>query len=347
MISFSGKEPARGYTALMTLDPEVAAKLGGPDDSNMDDIAGSRAIGAALNAQVNAERAPLAPGLLVHDTFVPSNSGHAIRVRIYQNESCDLPAGGLLYIHGGGFVFGDLDSEHDRCLTYLSHANIVIVSVDYRLAPEHPYPAALEDCFDALRWLIDKAGELGVDPKRIGIGGASAGGALAAGLALRCRDEGIAVAAQLLIYPALDDRGETKSISTFVDSEAWSGRRSRQMWPLYLGHDGPAPVYAAPQRSEDLSGLAPTYLLSCEEDPLRDEEFTYAQRLLDCGVSLEFHHFPRTCHGFDVIAPEAAVSRRALAEQAEFLQRLLGAVATGYEASPRPHAQKRAQVLRH
>jgi acetyl esterase/lipase len=151
---------------------------------------------------------------------------------------------------------------------------------------------------------------------------------LAAVLALRCRDEGIAVATQLLIYPALDDRGETTSMFPFVDSEAWSGRRSRQMWPLYLGHDGPAPVYAAPPRSAELSGLAPAYPLSCGEDPLWDEEFTYTQRLLDFEVSLEFHHFPRTCHGFDVIAPEAAVSRRALGKQAEFLQRLLGSAAT-------------------
>jgi len=312
----------------MTLDPEVAARLGGPDDSNMDDIAGSRAVGAALNAQANAERPPLAPGIHVRDTFVPSDSGHAIPVRIYQRESTPAPAGGLLYIHGGGFIFGDLDSEHDRCLEYLSRADIVIVSVDYRLAPEHPYPAGLDDCFDALRWLVDQADELGVDPARIGVGGASAGGALAAGLALRCRDEGIHLAAQLLIYPVLDDRVDTTSMSTYLDCEPWSGRRNRQMWPLYLGHDGPAPVYAAPLRAQELSGLAPAYLMSCEEDPLRDEEFAYAQRLLDSSVPVEFHHYPGTYHAFDVIAPEAQVSRRALGEHAEFLQRHLGSPPT-------------------
>lgn len=308
----------------MTLDRDVAAALGGPDDADMDDIAASRAIGAALNAQNNARRSPLAPGVHVRDTAVPAAKGHAVPVRIYQRDNVTAPSGALLYIHGGGFIFGDLDSEHDRCLTYLAQADITIVSVDYRLAPEHPYPAGFDDCWSALGWLRENAVALGVDPGRLGVGGASAGGALAAGVALRCRDEGVALAAQMLIYPVLDDRCRTNSMATYEDCEPWSGRRNRQMWPLYLGHDSDAPVYAAPARSEDLSDLADTYLMSCEEDPLRDEEIIYAQRLLDAGVSVEFHHVPGTYHAFDVFAPEAALSRRALAEHATFLQRHLG-----------------------
>jgi acetyl esterase len=305
------------------VDPELTAALGGPDDSNMDDIVGSRAIAAAHNALLNSQRPPLAPGLGVRDTTIPTASGHAVPIRIYQRETATPPTGGLLYIHGGGFIFGDLDSEHDRCLAYLAHTDIVIVSVDYRLAPEHPYPAGLDDCDAALRWFIDHATELGVDPGRIAVGGASAGGALAAGVALRCRDAGIALAAQMLIYPVLDDRGESRSMTTYDDAQPWSGRRNRQMWPLYLGHDGPALADAAPARAMDLGGLAPTYLMTCEEDPLRDEEFAYAQRLLDHDVPLEFHHYPGTYHAFDVIVPQAAVSQRAIAEQAEFLRRHL------------------------
>ena len=308
----------------MTLDPDVAALLGGPDDSDMDDIAASRAVGAALNAQSNARRPPLAPGIRVRDTAVPASATHAVPIRIYQRDGVETPSGALLFIHGGGFIFGDLDSEHDRLLTYLDLADVTIVSVDYRLAPEHPFPAGLDDCWTVLTWLVENAVSLGVDPARIGVGGASAGGALAAGLALRCRDEGLTIAAQMLIYPVLDDRCATASMAIFDECDPWSGRRNRQMWPLYLGHEGEAPVYAAPARAQDLTGLPATYLMSCEEDPLRDEELAYAQRLLDAGVGVELHHYPGTYHAFDVIAPDAAVSRRAFAEHAGFVQRRLG-----------------------
>jgi acetyl esterase/lipase len=128
----------------------------------------------------------------------------------------------------------------------------------------------------------------------------------------------------MLIYPVLDDRGTTASMTTFETYDPWDGHRSRQMWPLYLGHDGAAPVYAAPARADHLRDLPPTFVMSCEEDPLRDEDLAFAQRLLDAGVSVELHHYRGTYHAFDVIAPETAVSRRALSEQALFLQRTVG-----------------------
>ena len=312
----------------MTLDPELIPFLGGPDNANMDHIERSRAIDAALTADAVAKRAPLAANFSVHDESVNPGADNDVVVRIYRRHDLPPAAGAFLFIHGGAFVFGDLESEHDRCAYYAQTVDAVVVSVDYRLAPEFPYPAGHEDVWTALTWLVAHADELGIDPQRICVGGASAGGSLAAGIVVRARDEhGPSIAAQLLIYPVLDDRSTSFSMSTFEFYDPWDGDRSRKMWPLYLGHDGDAPVYAAPARASELRGLPPTFMMSCEEDPLRDEELEFVQRLLSAGVSVELHHYAGTYHAFDVIAPEAEVSRRALREQALFLQRTIGSPA--------------------
>lgn len=313
------------YICLMAIDPELLAYLGGPDTADMDDIAGSRARASALDVVVIASRPPLPAGLEYRDMVVTGPAGRDVTLRVYSRTDLPADCGALLFAHGGAFVFGDLESEHERCLYYAQTADVVVVSVDYRLAPEYPYPGGHEDVWMALQWLLTHADDLGVDPDRICVGGASAGGSLAAGIVLRCRDEGgPPVAAQLLIYPVLDDRGTTLSMATFDVYEPWDGERSRKMWPLYLGHVGEAPPYAAPARANDLSGLPPTFLMSCEEDPLRDEALTFAQRLMDAGVSVEMHHYLGTYHGFDVAGSESAVGRRALSEQALFLQRQVG-----------------------
>jgi acetyl esterase/lipase len=127
-----------------------------------------------------------------------------------------------------------------------------------------------------------------------------------------------------VIYPVLDDRGTTMSMSAYEVYDPWDGQRSRKMWPLYLGHTGEAPPYAAAARAQDLHGLPTTYLMSCEEDPLRDEELEFAQRLLHAGVSVELHHYRGTYHAFDVIAPDSALARRALDEQSLFLRSVIG-----------------------
>jgi acetyl esterase/lipase len=317
--------PTDDYISPMALDPELLPFLGGPDNANMDEIASSRAIDAALIASAIELRPPPPMGLLIRDEVVTGESHGAVAIRLYRREDLPPSAGAFLFIHGGAFVFGNLESEHDRCVYYAQTTDVIVVSVDYRLAPEFPYPTGHDDVWTALQWLVANAQELGVDPSRICIGGASAGGSLAAGIVLRCRDEGGPhVAAQLLIYPVLDDRGTSLSMATYEVYDPWDGERSRKMWPLYLGHDGDAPVYAAPARANDLRGLPPTFIMSCEEDPLRDEELAFGQRLLQAGVSVEMHHYRGTYHAFDVIAPETAVSRRALSEQALFLQREVG-----------------------
>lgn len=316
------------YISPMVLDPELLPFLGGPHTADMDDIAGSRALADALTAQILTARLAPPDGVTFYDDVATDALGNSVPIRIYRHRDLPASAGALLFLHGGAFVFGDLEIEHDRCLFYAATAGYLVVAVGYRLAPEFPYPAGLDDCALALNWLVEHSEELGVDSRRICVGGASAGGSLAAGLVLRNRDHDLGpIAAQMLIYPVLDDRGTTISMAAFEVYDPWDGERSRKMWPLYLGHDGEAPVYAAPSRAADLRGSPTTFLMSCEEDPLRDEELAFAQRLLYAGVSVELHHYSGTYHAFDVIAMEAAVSRRALSEQSLFLQRTIGTMA--------------------
>ncbi len=314
------------YISGVALDPELIQFLGGPNTADLTDVVGSRVLARVLTQEALTHRLPPPLGVSFSDSYAVSTRGDRVPIRIYRRDDLPARSGVLLFIHGGAFVFGDLELEHDRCLYYAAHVDIVVASVDYRLAPEFPYPAGLEDVNTALGWIIENAQRIGVDDRRICIGGASAGGALAAGLVLLCRDEpGPTIAAQMLIYPVLDDRVATLSMEAFDIYDPWDGERSRQMWPLYLGHHGEAPAYAAPARADDLSGLPITFIMSCEEDPLRDEDLIFAQRLLHAGVSVELHHYRGTYHAFDVFAPETTVGRRALSEQALFLQRVVGA----------------------
>ena len=203
----------------------------------------------------------------------------------------------------------------------------VVVSVEYRLAPEHPYPAAVHDCYSALRFLAVQADELGVDPARLAVLGTSAGGGLGAATALLARDlGGPALCFQMLHIPELDDRLETPSMRAFVDTPMWSRPLAEQSWRAYLGPDvdrDDVSPYAAPARATDLSGLPPTYISTAENDPLRDEGILYGLRLLQAGVSVELHQFPGTFHGSALVA-SAVISKRAQTESVTVLRRALG-----------------------
>jgi acetyl esterase/lipase len=230
-------------------------------------------------------------------------------------------------IHGGGFVIGSVQAEHAGAALTAIDTGAVVVSVEYRLAPEHPYPAGLHDCYAALSFLHAEADPLGVDPARLALLGASAGGGLAAATALLARDlGGPPVCFQMLHIPELDDRLETPSMQKFVDSPLWNRPLAVKSWQFYLGElsgTGDVPIYASPARATDLAGLPPAYVSTAENDPLRDEGIAYASAMLQAGVSVELHQFPGTFHG-SALVTGAAVSRRAAQEASVVLRRALG-----------------------
>ncbi len=308
---------------IMNLDPELAAAVDFLPKLPMGEPAEARVALRQMIADV--PRPPLPEGVTTVDRTVPGVDGNEIPVRVYSptRDGAAVPA--VLYIHGGGFVVGDLDTEHANAMSTADALGVVAVSVDYRLAPEHPFPAGVEDCYSVLTWLAAEADSLGVDPQRIAVFGQSAGGGLAAGLALMARDRGgPALGFQVLGIPELDDRLETPSMVAFTDTPMWNRPSAERSWRYYLGEgaNGETSPYAAPARAEDLSGLPPAYVSTCEYDPLRDEGIIYALRLLQAGVSVELHQFAGTFHGSTILP--ADVSRRQQAEMVDALRRGLG-----------------------
>jgi acetyl esterase/lipase len=284
--------------------------------SDFADIERSRANLASLLAPMNAKVDT--SGVTIEDRELPARDGAPpVTVRLYAPTG-DAPASGrpaLLDIHGGGFCSGNIDMEHAIGAHLARELGITVVVVDYRLAPEHPFPAGLEDCYTALCWMHDEAVALGVDAVRIGIGGQSAGGGLSAGLALLARDRGgPAICFQFLGIPELDHRLDTTSMRAFVDTPMWHRPNAIISWRNYLGENpGEVSPYASPSIATDLSGLPPAYVTTMEFDPLRDEGIVYALRMMEAGVSVELHSYPGTFHGSAVMT-SAAVSRRAAAE---------------------------------
>lgn len=255
------------------------------------------------------------PDVEIRHLTVPGRDGTGVPVRVYVPADRSRPSPGLVYCHGGGFVVGSLDSDHERCVRLAAEAGVVVVSPDYRLAPEHRYPAGLDDCTAALSWLHDAAFELGVDRMRLAVGGTSAGGALATGCALRARDEGGPTLALLLLScPVADSCLAGASIREFWTSPGWNGAATARMWEHYLPTGIPAP-YAAPAQVVSLAGLPPTEIIVADLDPLRDEGLLLAQKLERDGVPVTIHHFPGVPHGFDTLLPWAETSVRAVSTQ--------------------------------
>jgi acetyl esterase/lipase len=311
--------------AKYAFDPELAAVTQFPElDSS--DIATRRAQLAEILAQMPV---PDTAGMTITDRTVPGPEGASdVLVRTYVPTAPAAPVG-ILDVHGGGFILGDLQTSHANNVAMARGVGAVVVSVDYRLAPENPFPAGLEDCYAALSWFATHAEELGVDPERIAIHGGSAGGGLCAALALLARDRGgPSIAFQYLGIPELDDRLGTLSMTTFIDTPSWNRPAAMRSWDAYLGegrrgNDDVSP-YAAPARAADFSGLPPAYISAMEFDPLRDEDIAYATALLAGGVPVELHLFPGTFHGSSVIG-DAVVSQREAAERIVVLRKALGA----------------------
>jgi len=195
------------------------------------------------------------------------------------------------------------------------------VFVDYRLAPSHCFPAGFDDCYAALRWTLANAGELGIDPRRVAVGGDSAGGTMAASAAQKAHEDGIELCGQLLIYPGADSSGNWPSARAFVDVPPFKALSNSDLWEAYLGHPLSAgtPRYAAPLHGT-LSGLARTYVETAEFDPLRDEGHAYAQALLAAGVAVSLNATKGTVHGFDLLAAKSTLSQAALQSRIQFLR---------------------------
>lgn len=266
-------------------------------------------------------------GLTVEDLTVPGPADAPdVAVRLYRREHrSDQPVPAVVNIHGGGFSSGSIFYGDTGAARMARDLGVVVVDVEYRLAPEHPAPAAVEDCYATLVWLHEQAARLGVDAERVALSGGSAGGGIAAGLALYARDHGgPAVCFQSLMIPELDHRLDTPSMRQFDDTPLWNNRAAEQSWRWYLGGASGADVspYASPSIAEDVSGLPPAYISAMEYDPLRDEAIHYALRLLEAGVTVELHVFPGTFHGSSLVA-DAAISKREAAERLAVMRRAL------------------------
>lgn len=208
----------------------------------------------------------------------------------------------LMYYHGGGFAIQYAPLHIRACEHYARMALCKILFVDYRLSPKHPWPHGFNDCYRALEWAIKNSTALGIDPKKIIVGGDSAGGALAAGVAQKARDKSIVLKGQLLIYPMLDHRGTTPSALAYKDTPVWNARINRIAWDLYLPHHEQEnlPAYAVPGLCNDLKGLPTAYIETAEYDPLHDEGIHYADELKRAGVAVDLHETKGTYHGFEM-----------------------------------------------
>ena len=306
------------HRAVLDAKPRVAR--------DWSDVAGVR---AKFREDRQAKPQPAMPSdVVVSDRRVEGPAdGVNPRLRLYVPDAMSQPAA-LYWIHGGGTVIGDLEMNDFYCANIASRLGILVTSIDYRLAPEHPFPYGLEDCYSGCRWLVDNGADLGVDPARIAVGGGSAGGLLAAALTLLARDRGEFLPCfQFLVYPMLDDRNQTWSSHAITDPRVWDRASSLAAWNLYLegkaGQEGIS-EYAAPARAIDLAGLPPAYINVGDLDLFLDEDIAYAQALARAGVPVELHVYPGAYHGSPGDVPGAGLSRRWLADELAALAGALG-----------------------
>ncbi|GAA4557731.1 alpha/beta hydrolase [Planotetraspora kaengkrachanensis] len=311
------------------LDPELAAVAAGFPRLDLADLAGAREIERRFAAHVPAYDSSTA--LAVKDLLVPGpQQAPDVAVRVYSPADRVEPLPALLYLHGGAYVMGGLDLIDPPARLIADRAGVVVVTVAYRLAPEHPYPSGLEDCYAALEWLSAEGADVGVDPGRIGVLGESAGGGLAAALALLARDRGgPRLIAQFLDAPTVDDRMDTPSMRDLPDTPTWQAMNSAHGWRHYLRGtaepgSGDVPVHAAPARArvQDLVGLPPAWAAAYQVDPTRDEGIDYACLLMQAGVPTELHHYSEAFHVAHII-PGTAIGARMIADRIEAVRRLL------------------------
>jgi acetyl esterase/lipase len=317
------------------VDPELLETLDAMpnDELTRERLSDIRAQRAAEVARLQPTL-PVFPHIDVQEQRIAGPPGAPdVRVLLYVPKQAPRPLAALVWIHGGGYVMGTPEADDQQVKAIVSELGCAAVSVDYHLAPESPFPASVEDCYATLRWVHHHARDLGVDPRRVAIGGASAGGGLTAALALLTRDrDEYPIAFQLLLVPMLDDR-------TVVDSDphphtgefGWTRPKNLFGWSALLGRaPGGADVspYASPARAESLAGLAPACIATGALDLFVEEDMEYARRLMRSGVPTELHVYPGAFHGFS----RAADARITRAYQRDYLQ----ALGRAFEVAPVP-----------
>ncbi|OBH93347.1 alpha/beta hydrolase [Mycobacterium sp. E2733] len=315
----------------LQIDPEVAAALAvlapatPAERPPVGDIA-TRRVTARQMFERAAAFLPAVGGIEVRRYTMRTDDGATIPLTWYRRAGAQRPGSAALYLHGGGMILGldELGTLYDTAVShYVAASGVPILVADYRIAPEHPHPAPVNDCYAALLWLADHAAELEVDPARLAVVGDSAGGGLAAAVCLLARDRaGPPIAAQLLFYPMLDDR-TTASDPALEQLATWTYDDNRTGWEALFGtrHGEPeVSEYAAPARAADLSRLPPAYVDVGDLDIFRDEVIEYARRLAGAGVPTEMHVHPGCPHAFEWLAPQAKVSQRAISDRVRRLR---------------------------
>lgn len=261
-----------------------------------------------------------APGIRRDVRAITTAEGNTFKITVITPQSAQAPLPVLLYYHGGAFAITHASMHVKFCERYALEAGCVVVFVDYRLAPKHPFPAGFDDCYAALQWTLNNTSALGADLTRIAVMGDSAGGALAAGVAQKAHDNGITLCAQVLVYPVLDCECKTKSAKEFVDTPLWNSAGNCRMWKMYLqGATVTPPPYAAPGLRNDLQGLPRCYIDTAEFDPLRDEGIAYAFALRSQGVDVKLHQTQGTIHGYEM-ALKNPQTQEALKQRVDFLR---------------------------
>ncbi len=285
---------ALGMPDLSTLEPQVIRQL----------------TAAAVNLAAGE------PVARVENRTIPGPAGE-IPVRVYTPETADGgPLPGIVYFHGGGFVYCGLDTHDGTCRSLANASGCTVISVDYRLAPEHPYPAAPRDCMAAVRFAAERGAEIGMDPLRLAVAGDSAGGNLATVVALMARDSGgPAIRFQLLVYPVADFAFDTDSYRENAEGYLLTEKMMRSFWGHYLADESDGrDAYASPLRAESLAGLPPALVITAGFDPLRDEGAAYAARLVADGVETRRLHYDDMIHGFFSMGDVIEKGKQAVAE---------------------------------
>jgi acetyl esterase/lipase len=317
-------------------DPELAATLAATLDvirERMPETLTADMLPLLRQAQAQAAdmtELGLDGAFTVSDRVVPGPAGEPdISLAVYVPAKATRPVAAIYFIHGGGMIMGNnRGASIAGALNVAAELGLAVISVEYRLAPEHPHPAPVEDCYAGLLWTVEHADDLGIDPERLVVGGTSAGGGLAAATVLLARDRsGPAITAQVLWSPMLDDRNNSYSARQMVGLGIWDARYNEFGWTALLGgQQGRSDVspYAAPARASDLSGLPPAFVDVGSAETFRDEAVDYASRIWRAGGSAELHVWPGGFHGFQLLAPQAAISQTSQQAVAAWLRRTIG-----------------------